>query len=221
MKKLSLLFLFSSCFIFSIAQSNKLKIIPFYDYDSSDIYGVMNLLNIEILKYKLSKEFYHHKINLVIDEYTKGKKKEIFNSVGSIPSMYINVDVLDDSSNREDFELRFYIRKTDTILKLYSRYGKAGLEHYLALKRGKQYSYKDVHNLDSSNYKIDLGKKFPVWTYTQPVAKKSQKRQYGNNDNVAEFCGVGSGQVPFEEWYKKLGIEHFFIFSIITDNPKL
>lgn len=202
----------------SKGQENKLRVIPFYNNDSSDINGVLNLLNIDIVKFKLSKEFYNHKVNLVIDEYTKGKMKEVYNTTSLVSKKISDWSlILDDSTANGDFEIRFYIRKTDTILKQYFTVVRGGYENYLYLKRGKSYSYKDVYDLDSNNYKIVPREKFPVWTYTQPVAKKAQLRKYENADEVAEFCGIGGGRIPFKDWYKTLGIEHFFIYSIIVE----
>ncbi len=202
----------------SSAQENKLRVKPFYENDSSDIYGILNLLNIDIIKFKLSKEFYNCKVNLVIDEYTKGKNKEVYNTKSLLSKKISDWTlVLNDSTADGDFEMRFYIRKTDTVLKQHFSIIRSGFENYLSLKRGKSYSYKDVYDLDSNNYKIVLGEKFPVWTYTQPVAKKAHLRKYENTEDVAEFCGIGSGRIPFKDWYKTLGIEHFFIFSIVVE----
>ncbi len=218
MKKIVLLIAFQAMLIVGNTQQNKLRVIPFYENDSADIYGVLHLLGIDIIKYKLSKEFYNHKVNLIIDEYTKGKKKEVYKTSNLMSKSIVDWSLsLNDSNKKEDFEIRFYVRKTDTILKQYSSVIRMGFENYLYLKRGKSYSYKDVYNLDSTNYKIVLGEKFPVWTYTQPVSKKAQLRKYDNDDNIAEFCGIGGERIPFTDWYKTLGIEHFFIFSIIVE----
>lgn len=214
-------FLFSLFLLFltqlGIAQQKALHVKQINETDSLDMYNVLHLLGIDIVKFKLSKEFYNHRVNLVIDEYTNGEKKEFFSSAGATSKIMPELDLISDSLEERLFELKFYNRKTDTVLKQYINFVKTGFEFYLSLKRGKSYSVKDVYNLDSNNYKIVLGEKFPVWTYTQPVGKQKQLHRDKDNISFSEFCFIGSGKIPFTDWYKTFGIEHFFIFSIVVE----
>ena len=218
MKKYLVLFIFQTLSFTSYTQEDKLRIIPNYDNDSSDLFGILNLLNIDIIKFKLSNNFINHKVNLVIDEYKNGNVKEVYNTQTKLSKAIQNWTlILNDSLERTDFEIRFYIRKNDTILNYYLNLVRGGFENHLTLKRGKSYSYKSIYNLDNNKHQIVLGEKFPIWTYTQPVAKKAQIRKYENEDGIAEFCSINGEIIPFIEWYKVLGIEHFFIFSIIVE----
>ncbi len=213
MKKITLLLLLILLYQITQAQKNQLSIKPNYNYDSTDLYKLLEILDIEIVKFNLSKEFCNHSLNLVIDEFTNGKVKEVYNFKKELGSIFQYSTKIIDSTILEESEIRFYSRKySDSLLKLNCTFINTDFRVKLHLKK-KSYSFKDVYNLEKNKHPIVLNQKFPLVAYTQPVGQKFNIFK----GESSEFCKINGEQNSYLEWYKKLGIEHYFIFSIVVE----
>ena len=214
MRKLLTFLLILSTFS-SIAQKNATvaDIQPVWGVDSNDIISFMQLLELEASKYTISQKFKDYYCNVLIHEYRKGQLVGSYSARDSLIKAAADFDYafsVEDGRENGKFEVSFYSQKIgDSLLKIYSGVGRMAFVRKLTLDKNVGYSWKEVFNQPSKKHELKPGELYPLLTYSRAVGKEHAKYEHSS-----EFCRISGELIPFQDWYKDLGIEHYYIFFI-------
>ena len=191
-----------------LGQSKQKDIEVNNELDSSAVKKIIYFLGVDYQKYSISERFKDNYCNIIIEEYKNGEKKETKN-------LRIDVKkyehVLYIGNNLEDslFNLEFISQiVSDSLLKLKIGVGGLGYNAKLKLVDSLHYTWKELTNINIKNFKI-LDNTLPLLTFTSAIGKK-----FTNYKGDFEFCRINNEIIPYQDWYIKLGIEHFYIFIV-------
>lgn len=186
---------------------------PARGVDSTDIINFMDLLELESSKYTISQKFKNYYCNVIIQEYRKGQLINSYNVRDSINKMGSSFDYtfsINKGSKNGKFVFAIYSQRiADSLLKIYSRLGSMGFHYKFKLDKGVGYHWKEVFNQPSEKHELKPGEPYPLLAYSKAVGEA-----HAIYKGSEEFCRVSGEFVPFQDWYKELGIEHYFIVFI-------
>ncbi len=196
-----------------IGQRKQKDIQTSYKLDSNAIEKIISFLDIDYQKYSISERFKDSYCNIIIEEYKKGKIVETKNLRNDVKK-YEQVIFIGDNLRDSMFNVEIMSRKTsDSLLKLQMIVGGLGYNAKLKLFDTLHYSWKELTNINKRDFSI-TGTSLPLLTYTSPIGEK-----FTNHPGNFEFCRINNELIPFQDWYTKLGIEHFFIFTLRFEKP--
>jgi hypothetical protein len=185
-----------------------------FDLDSSDTQNIYSLLGIDVSKFYLSNKYKGFYCNYVVEEYYKGQKQKAYSLMDSLPALlHQSLFVGNKLNSANQFPIRLYSQQTDTILKVQTDVGFGGVRsiNKLSLRKGLSYSFKEVYDLNAGKKEPIADSLFPLLTFTSPVGSKSSNLQ---TESVGEFCKISGEKISPENWFKELGIEHYFLFPL-------
>lgn len=208
MRFLILLVLF--CFSTSLyAQPSSTGIKAIDGLDSAALYAIMTLTGVDFHKYTISSKFKSYFCDLKVYEYKRGSLVDSFSARKDV-GKYDFVLSVGNNLEKNGFQLGIYSQELgDSALKLYSTIGGLGYRKKLKLEAARAYSWKEVYDVTSKKHPLKPLTYYPLLAYTTAVGK-----EHSSHLDADEFCKINGEVVPFEQWYSKLGIEHYFVVGI-------
>jgi hypothetical protein len=177
--------------------------------DRETIEKIIDFLDVEYYKYSISKRLAQNYCNLIMDEYKQGKLVKTTNLREQVKD-YESVLFIANNLVNEKFDIEVFSRKiADTTLKVKINIGGLGSQLKLKLIDSLQYSWKSITDIAKQGFKINADSTLHLLTYTSAIGQ-----QFANYAGGIEFCRINDEYIPFREWYDKLGVEHYFIFSL-------
>ena len=192
-----------------IAQIKEKDIETYYTITTEVVNKIISFLDIDYQKFLISKKFKENYCNLLIDEYVNGKNVKRINLREEIKGFDNAIYIADNLVNNK-FPIEIISMKiNDSLLKVKTVVGNLAYNLKFKLNDSLPYSWKQLENTSKKDYKIKTDSLLSLLTFTSPIGEK-----FTNYPGNFEFCRINNEFVPFKDWYNKLGIQHYFIFSL-------
>lgn len=183
-----------------------------YTFDTTDEVRIREgLLGISTSKYYIPATFSKYYCDLLIEEFYEGEVVSRKSYRDSLGKNFEYVLWVGGRLEKKGFPVLIDSYRIDSTLRLYISLGGLGAGDKLRLHPRISYSWKDVYNLEKKRRPLRPGQSFPLLVYTSPVSFEHSRYKIPGS---SEFCDVSGEKIPPENWYKELGIQHFFLFSI-------
>ena len=204
-------FFFLTLFISTICLGQKMKkdIQVSYNLDSVAVGKIISFLDVDYQRYTISEKFKDNYCNLTIEEYRNGEIVDTKNIRKDI-KLYEQVLFIGSNLNDSLFNIEFLSRLiSDSLLKVKINIGGLGYNAKLKLVDSLHYSWKPLTDINKANFKI-TGTSLPLLAFTSAIGEK-----FTNYPGNFEFCRINNEYIPYKDWYKKLGIEHFLFLLFV------
>jgi hypothetical protein len=207
MRFFTLLLLLTSLKVFSQPKKDSFVSVN-YNIDTTDVQAIYSgLLGIDVSKYYIPSTFSKYYCDLIIEEYKEGKMVKRESLKDSLPAQAFFTLNIGNYLEKGNFKLCFYSQSLDTTVKLYLLIGGAGIHKKCSLLPGQHYVWKSVYEIESKKHVLKPGEDFPLAAYTTAMGKDHSA--YG--EKIGEFCRITGELIPPKDWYKELGIKHFYL----------
>ncbi len=173
--------------------------------DTLSVYSLLELMDISFSKFNISDRFKGYICDFKMYEFKKGMLVDSSSAIEKLPVSVRNILEI-----QNDLPIGIYShKKTDSLLKVYCRIGGLGLNLKFNLLPDIRYSWKEVYDMQAGTKKIQPFQFFPLIAYTAPVGEK-----YSSNPGSSEFCKINGESIAYPNWFKELGIEHYYVVGI-------